>query len=87
MPTPTDGNRELLTVIAFVRAPRGKREELKAALDALIEPVKREDGYVNYDLRQAVEDPDFFTYLEAGAIVTIARGRMRIRALPIVPAD
>jgi predicted nuclease of predicted toxin-antitoxin system len=25
--------------------------------------------------------------LEAGAIVTIARGRMRIRSLPIVPAD
>jgi predicted nuclease of predicted toxin-antitoxin system len=25
--------------------------------------------------------------LEAGAVVTIARGRMRVRALPIVPAD
>ena len=25
--------------------------------------------------------------LEAGAVVTIARGRMRIRSLPIVPAD
>jgi predicted nuclease of predicted toxin-antitoxin system len=25
--------------------------------------------------------------LEAGAIVTIARGRMRIRSLPVVPAD
>ena len=25
--------------------------------------------------------------LESGAIVTIARGRMRIRSLPIVPAD
>ena len=34
MPTPTDGNRE----------------ELKEAREALIEPTKREDGYVNYDL-------------------------------------
>ena len=25
--------------------------------------------------------------LEAGAVVTIARGRMRVRSLPIVPAD
>jgi predicted nuclease of predicted toxin-antitoxin system len=25
--------------------------------------------------------------LEAGAVVTITRGRMRIRSLPIVPAD
>jgi quinol monooxygenase YgiN len=46
----TDCNRELLTVIAFMRAARGKREELKAALAALIEPTKREDGYVDYDL-------------------------------------
>ena len=35
MPTPTDGNRELLIVIAFVRVAHGKREELKAALDVL----------------------------------------------------
>jgi Antibiotic biosynthesis monooxygenase len=54
---PTDGNRELLTVIAFMRAAPGKREELKAALEALIEPTKQEDGYVNYDLHQGVEDP------------------------------
>ena len=40
MPTPTDGNRELLTVIAFMRAAPGKREELKAALEALIKPTK-----------------------------------------------
>jgi quinol monooxygenase YgiN len=33
-----------------MRATRSKREELKAALEALMEPTKREDGYVNYDL-------------------------------------
>ena len=64
MPTPTDGHRELLTVIAFMRAAPGKREELKAALEALIEPTKQEDGYVNYDLHQGVEDPGFFTFYE-----------------------
>jgi quinol monooxygenase YgiN len=40
VPTLTDGHRELLTVIAFMRAAPGKREELKAALEALIEPTK-----------------------------------------------
>jgi hypothetical protein len=44
-----DGNRELLTVIAFMRATRGQREELKTASGALIEPTKRQDRYVNYD--------------------------------------
>jgi len=63
-PTPTDGNRELLTVIAIMRAAPGKREELKAALEALIEPAKQEDGYVNYDLHQGVDDPGFFTFYE-----------------------
>jgi hypothetical protein len=28
VPAPTDDSRELLTVIAFIRAARGKREEL-----------------------------------------------------------
>jgi hypothetical protein len=51
------------------RAARGKREELKAALDALIEPAKREDGDVNYDLHQGVEDPDFFTFHENWGMV------------------
>ena len=64
MPTPTDDKRELLTVIAFMRAAVGKREELKAALEALIESAKQEDGCVNYDLHQGVEDPDFFTFYE-----------------------
>ena len=42
MPTPADGRRELLTVIAYTRTVRGKHEELKAALEALIEPTKHE---------------------------------------------
>jgi quinol monooxygenase YgiN len=44
VPTPTDDNRELLTVIAFMRAADAKREELKAALEALIDPTKQQDG-------------------------------------------
>ena len=36
--TPTDENRSLLTVVAYMRAAEGKTEELRAALEALIEP-------------------------------------------------
>ena len=57
MPAPADGNCGLVPVIAFMRAARGKREELTAALEALTKPAKREDGYVNYDPRQGAEGP------------------------------
>jgi len=55
--TPTDSRRDLLTVIASMRARSGKEQELREALEALIEPTKQEAGYVNYDLHQGVEDP------------------------------
>ena len=64
MPTPTDDRRDLLTVIAHMRAAPGKRDELHAALEALIEPTSQEKGYVNYDLHQSVEDPDRFFFYE-----------------------
>lgn len=38
MPTPTDDRRDLLTVIAHMKAKPGKEEELRAALEALVEP-------------------------------------------------
>ena len=69
MPTPTDDRRDLLTVIAYMRAAPGKRDELRAALEALIEPTSREKGYVNYDLHQGIEDPDqsfFYENWESG---------------------
>ena len=64
MPTPTDDRRDLLTVIASMRAAPGKRDELRAALMALVEPTSREKGYVNYDLHQGIEDPDQFLFYE-----------------------
>jgi quinol monooxygenase YgiN len=64
VPTPTDDRRDLLTVIAYMRAAPGKRDELRAALESLIEPTSQEEGYVNYDLHQGVEDPDRFFFYE-----------------------
>ena len=64
MPSPTDDRRDLLTVITHMRAAPGKRDGLRAALEALVEPTSREQGYVNYDLHQSIEDPDRFFFYE-----------------------
>jgi quinol monooxygenase YgiN len=64
MTTPTDTRPDLLTVVAYMKAAPGKRSELSAALEALIEPTAKEDGYINYDLHQGVEDPDVFIFYE-----------------------
>ena len=64
MTTPTDSRPELLTVIANMRAQPGKEDELRAALEALIEPTKQEAGYVNYDLHQGAADPAIFYFYE-----------------------
>lgn len=64
MATPTDENRELLTVIAFMRAAPGKEDELRAALESLIAPTTQETGYVNYDLHESVEEPGTFFFYE-----------------------
>ncbi len=64
MTTPTDDHRDLLTVIAYMRAAPGKQEELRRELEALIEPTSQEDGFVNYDLHQGVEDPETFFFYE-----------------------
>ena len=64
MTTPTTDRPELLTVIASMRANPGKEQELRSALEALVEPTSREDGFVNYDLHQAVHDPAVFYLYE-----------------------
>ena len=64
MTTPTDDNPDLLTVIAYMRAASGKEDELRSALKALIEPTTQEDGYVNYDMHESVEEPGVFFFYE-----------------------
>ena len=40
------------------------REALRAGLEALVEPTSKEQGWVNYDLHQSIEDPDLFLFYE-----------------------
>jgi quinol monooxygenase YgiN len=62
--TPTDSRPDLVTVIAHMRAQSGKEQELRDALEALIEPTSQEEGYVNYDLHQGIEDSSLFYLYE-----------------------
>lgn len=64
MTTPTDNRSDLLTVIAYMRAAPGKQDELRKALEALIQPTRKEKGYVNYDMHQSLQDPDRFFFYE-----------------------
>ena len=64
MTTPTDDRPDLLTVIASMKAAPGKEAELRAALEALVEPTSQEAGFVNYDLHQGVEDSGLFYLYE-----------------------
>jgi quinol monooxygenase YgiN len=45
MSTPTDTRRDLVTVIAHMRAKPGKQQELSDALEGLIETTSKEAGY------------------------------------------
>jgi quinol monooxygenase YgiN len=62
--TPTDDRRDLMTVIAHMRAKPGKEQELYDALEALVEPTTKEPGYVNYDMHQGLQDPALFYFYE-----------------------
>lgn len=64
MAIPTDDDRDLLTVIASMRAKPGKEQELRAALEALIEPTLAEAGNVTYALHQGADDPAVFYLYE-----------------------
>lgn len=64
MSIPTDENRELLTVVATMRAKPGKEEELREVLEALIAPTRAEDGCHTYALHRGAVDPAVFIFYE-----------------------
>jgi quinol monooxygenase YgiN len=57
-------NDNLLTVVAEMRAAAGKEEHLKRQLLALVDPTRKEDGCVQYDLHQSTSDPGCFVFYE-----------------------
>ena len=71
-----------LTVVAELSAKPGREEELKQLLLSIIEPVRREDGCIQYDPHVSTKDPASFVFYEnwkdAGALERhLASGHMR----------
>jgi quinol monooxygenase YgiN len=53
-----------LTVIAVLKAKPGKEEALKQAITACIAPTRAEEGCINYDLHQSLDNRTVFTLYE-----------------------
>ncbi|MRI00350.1 antibiotic biosynthesis monooxygenase [Kriegella sp. EG-1] len=53
-----------LTITASITATEGKREEVKRALLKLIPPTLAEEGCLNYDLHEDLENPNRFFFYE-----------------------
>ncbi|WNV73651.1 putative quinol monooxygenase [Geodermatophilus sp. DSM 44513] len=48
--------------MAHMRAEPGQEDRLREALTALVEPTSEEEGYVDYDLPESVEEPGLLFY-------------------------
>lgn len=53
-----------LTVVAEMLAKPGKEEELRRTLLALVEPTRKEDGCMQYDVHQSTDEPGRFFFYE-----------------------
>ncbi len=56
--------QSLVTVVAEMKAKPGKEEALREAILKLIDPTRKEDGCVQYDLHVSNEDPGHFVFYE-----------------------
>ena len=54
----------VITVVAEMKAKPGKEEALRAAALALVEPTRKEDGCVQYDLHVHISDPGRLVFYE-----------------------
>ncbi len=57
-------SQPLLTVVAELVAKPGKADELRAALTGLVDPTRKEDGCVQYDLHESTDKPGSFVFYE-----------------------
>lgn len=53
-----------LTIVAQIIAKTGHRDLVKSELLKLIPITRREEGCINYDLHQDMENPDMFLFYE-----------------------
>ncbi len=57
-------NTESLTVIAQLKAKPGQESQVRQELLSLVAPSRQDDGCLNYDLHQALDNPALFLFHE-----------------------
>lgn len=72
-------NTETFVSLAVLKAKAGRRDDLRAALLALIEPTRAEVGCLDYVLFEQRDEPGSFTCARRSAIV-----RRSIRISPLL---
>jgi len=55
---------EKIDVIAHIHAAAGNEDVVRAALESFVEPTRKENGCLRYDLFQDTADPLKFTFIE-----------------------
>jgi len=53
-----------VTVLALICAKKGSENEVLGNLKSLVEPTRKEEGCINYDLHQSSDDPCKFMFYE-----------------------
>lgn len=62
---PDKMNENTLKVVAIVETSADKADELKSICLGLIEPTRKEEGCISYELYQDTTNPGTFTFIEA----------------------
>jgi quinol monooxygenase YgiN len=67
MPSPQCKGRQALSeqhIVVGLRALKGKEDELRRDLSALVEPSPSEEGNIRYDLFEDRDEPGLFVFVE-----------------------
>ena len=57
-------NQDFLVVVAEGKAKPGKEDELRRKLQGLLAPTRAEQGCIQYDMHESVDDPGRFVFFE-----------------------
>jgi quinol monooxygenase YgiN len=57
-------NAKSLTAVAHVKAKPGKESDVRRELLSLVAPSRKDEGCLNYDLHQGVDNPALFLFHE-----------------------
>jgi quinol monooxygenase YgiN len=59
--------KDAVTLIAEIEAKAGQEQAVKRALEALVEPTRKEQGCICYNLHQSTDDKAKFVFYEQWA--------------------